>query len=55
MMENKHKKIRKKRKYVSSNNYNYNTPIDNSRYIKVFIVISIYVFIATLLFNFFTN
>lgn len=53
-MESKHKKIRKRRiPHTNSNNYYRNFPVDNSKYIKVLIVISIYVFIATLLYDFF--
>lgn len=51
-MEDKHKKDRRKRRNYGNPNHIYNhTQIDNSKYVKIFIVLSIYVFIIYLVYN----
>lgn len=55
-MEHPHKKILKKRRnYVGSNNIYNKIPVDNSRYIKISIVLFFYVLVFSFLYNFFKN
>ena len=51
IMENKHKKKRRIH-HINSNNYYRNFPSDNSKYIKVLIIIAIYVIIGIQINNF---